>query len=432
MLSKENNDLLTQVGPGTPMGNLLRRFWMPALLEAEVLVPDCDPVRLRLLGEDLIAFRDSNGRIGIIEEYCSHRNASLFLGRNEECGIRCVYHGWKFDVDGNCVEMPSEPDGGENLRAKAKLTSYPTVIRGGVVWVYMGPKEFAARPPDFEWSLLPARQRTATKRLQQCNWAQAVEGGIDSSHLSHLHGRTEKQMVGAPKAWPHNKYNAADRHPVFEVKESGYGLLIAARRNATESSYYWRLTQFLLPFYTMIPPVVDADDSSEAPYDGHAWVPMDDHNTWTWSFSANPHRAYTDEEYEWHGGSKGMYGPIDENYRPLLNAANNYLIDRDKQRHDNYTGIAGIANQDAAVQESMGRISNRTREHLGQSDRAIVNFRRLMLNLAAQCAQGIEPEAAKHGELYAVRSGSLVLDRSTDVEKGAAWLLSGRRQEAAE
>jgi phthalate 4,5-dioxygenase len=432
MLSKENNDLLTQVGPGTPMGNLLRRFWMPALLEAEIAAPDCDPVRLRLLGEDLIAFRDSAGRIGVIEAHCAHRGASLFFGRNEECGLRCVYHGWKFDVDGNCVDMPSEPDGGDNLKPKAKLVSYPTVVRGGVVWLYMGPAAFPARPPDFEWSLLPARQRTATKRVQQCNWAQAVEGGIDSSHLSYLHGRTEKQMVGAPQTFPHNKYNAADRHPVFDVKETPYGLLIAARRNAGEDSYYWRLTQFLLPFYSMIPPVVNADDSSEFPYDGHAWVPIDDHSTWTWSFSANPYRAYTEAEADWHGGPTGMWGPIDERYRPLQHAGNDYGIDRNKQRQDSFTGIAGIPNQDAAVQESMGPISNRMREHLGHSDRAIVNFRRLMLNLAAQCAQGIGPEAAKHGELYAVRSGALVLDRPVEFEEGAAWLLSGGKREAAE
>jgi phthalate 4,5-dioxygenase len=432
MLSKENNDLLTQVGPGTPMGNLLRRFWMPALLENEIPVPDCDPVRLRLLGEDLVAFRDSEGRIGIIEAHCAHRGAGLFFGRNEECGLRCVYHGWKFDVDGNCVDMPSEPDGGIGLKAKAKLVSYPTVVRGGVVWLYMGPKEFAARPPDFEWSLLPARQRTATKRVQHCNWAQAVEGGIDSSHLSYLHGRTEKQMVGAPKTFPYNKHNAADRHPVFDVRETGYGLLIAARRNAGEDAYYWRLTQFLLPFYSMIPPVVDDDDSSDAPYDGHAWVPIDDHTTWTWSFSANPYRAYTDAEAEWHGGANGMWGPIDENYRPLQHAGNDYGLDRTKQRHDSFTGISGIPNQDAAVQESMGRISNRTREHLGHSDRAIVGFRRLLLNLAAQCADGIDPEAAKHAELYAVRSGSLVLDRSVDFATGAARLLSGGKREAAE
>ena len=427
MLTGKDNEILTRVGPGTPMGNLLRRFWMPALLEQEVATPDCDPVRLRLLGEDLVAFRDSNGRVAILDAYCPHRLVNLYFGRNEECGIRCVYHCWKFDADGNCVDMPSEPEE-SNYRDKIKTTSYPTAIRGGVVWVYMGPADFKAELPNFEWSLLPPQQRTATKRIQQCNWAQAVEGGIDSSHISFLHNRTAKQLESPQDGVPRNKYHGQDRHPVFEVKEKESGLLIAARRNAEEGHYYWRVTQFLLPFYTMIPPVGSFRDSGQAPYDGHAWVPIDDHTTWTWSFSAHPHRPYTDEEHAFHGGPNGMWGPIDENFKPIRNRENDYLLDRRKQREVNFTGIDGIPNQDAAVQESMGQIVDRRREHLGTSDRAIVNFRRLLLRLCADLEQGREPTAAGRGAEYNVRSASVIAPHGVDFESAAEKLMMGAQR----
>ena len=182
MLSQADNETLTRVGPGSPMGNLLRAYWMPALLEDEVLEADGAPVRLRLLGEDLVAFRDTVGRVGILDAYCPHRGAHLYYGRNEECGIRCVYHGWKFAVDGTCVDMPSEP-ADSRIRGRVRAKAYPTAVRGGVVWVYMGPREILPPLPEFEWSRLGARRRTATTRLQQCNWAKAVEGGIDSSHV---------------------------------------------------------------------------------------------------------------------------------------------------------------------------------------------------------------------------------------------------------
>jgi phenylpropionate dioxygenase-like ring-hydroxylating dioxygenase large terminal subunit len=351
--------------------------------------------------------------------------AHLYFGRNEECGLRCVYHGWKFDADGNCVDMPSEPDE-SSYKDKIKITSYPALVQGGIVWVYMGPAEHKPHLPNFEWSRLSANQRTATKRIQQCNWAQAVEGGIDSSHISFLHNRTAKQ-TSPVDAVTGNKYHAQDRHPVFEVKEKDAGLLIAARRNAEPGHYYWRVTQFLLPFYTMIPPVGNFRDSSQAPYDGHAWVPIDDHTTWTWSFGVHPHRAFTSEEADFRGGPNGMWGPIDENYMPIRNKANDYMLDRNKQRHVNFTGIDGIPNQDAAVQESMGFITDRTREHLGTSDRAIVNFRRLMLRLAQDLADGKEPSAAKRAEDYNVRSVSVIAEAGIPFEQAAAPFMSGHK-----
>lgn len=418
MLSMADNERLTRVGPGTPMGELFRRFWMPALLSEEIAERDGAPVRLRLLGEDLVAFRDTQGRVGIVDAYCAHRRAGLYFGRNEDCGLRCVYHGWKFNVDGECVDMPSEPQG-MTANTRVRIKAYRTAERNGVVWVHMGAPEHEPALPDFEWSRLPERQHTATKRWQQCNWAQAVEGGIDSAHISFLHSRSEKTAL------PSNKYHASDRHPVFEVQEAPHGLLIAARRNAEPGTYYWRVTQFLLPFYSMIPPVGDFADSSREPYDGHAWVPIDDENTWTWSFSASPARAYADEELEFRGGRDGFWGPVDAQYRPLYNRDNDYRIDRARQRTGNFTGIEGIPNQDAAVQESMGPIVDRSKERLGASDRGIVQFRRLMLRLARELEEGRPPAAAADGGLYNVRSASLLLPVDVPVAEGAAKLLAG-------
>jgi phthalate 4,5-dioxygenase len=428
MVSQADNARLTRVGPGTAMGNLLRRFWMPALIESELGGPDGPPLRLRLLGEDLVAFRDTAGRIGILEAACAHRRVSLYFGRNEECGLRCAYHGWKYDVEGNCIDIPSEPDGGAALKPLARRVAYPTAVRGGVVWVYMGPKDFAAAPPDFEWSLLPERQRTVTKRLQECNWAQAVEGGIDSAHVSFLHQRVSL----APLPQPRTPLLVADRRPLFEVKETRFGLWVAARREAGPDRFYWRITPFLLPFFQMIPPVVEVPDTHDCPYSGHAWVPIDDESIWTWSFGASPHRAYSDAELAFHGAPDGQWGPVDAHYRPLRHRGNDYGIDRAAQKQGVYSGIEGLANQDAAVQESMGAIVDRTREVLGTSDRAIVLFRRLMLRLAAALEAGQEPEAARHGDWYKVRAAAVVLDRHIPFEDGAAWLLEGATRAAAE
>jgi phenylpropionate dioxygenase-like ring-hydroxylating dioxygenase large terminal subunit len=409
------------------MGNLLRRFWFPALLEEEVAVSGGAPVRLRLLGENLVAFRDTRGRVGIVDAYCAHRRAGLFFGRNEEGGLRCVYHGWKFDVDGNCIDMPSEPQD-TNYKERVKTAAYPTAVRGGAVWVYMGPKEVIPELPDFEWSRLPKAQRTVTKRLLRSNWSRAVEGGIDSSHISFLHSSTDKD---ASNKLPTTtaKYARMDRHPVFDVNEAEHGLLITARRNAEPGNYYWRITQFLLPFYTMIPPSGDFTESSRAPYDGHAWVPIDDDHTWTWSFSANPHVPYSEEERDFHGGPNGLWGPIDGHYHPLLNITNDFRIDREKQGTHNFTGIDGIPNQDAAVLESMEPDLDWSREHLGHSDLAIVKFRRLLQRLAKELMEGRSPRAAANGALYNVRSASVVLPDTVPVAEGAAKLLQGGARE---
>lgn len=415
MLSAEDNALLTRVGPGTPMGELMRRFWLPALLEEEVAQADGAPVRLRLLGEDLVAFRDSGGRIGILEAHCAHRRASLFFGRNEESGLRCVYHGWKYDVEGNCVDLPTEPRA-TNFKERIRIAAYPSAVRGGVVWIYMGPKDATPALPDFEFTRLPRPQRVAFKRLQQSNWAQAAEGGIDSSHLSYLHdSRTDQSRT----------YLRMDRHPVFDVKELDHGLLITARRNAEPGTYYWRINRFLPPFYTLPPTTEGRKGWSPGTYKVDAWVPIDDENTWNWAFLANPDSPFSEEERENHGGRNGFGGPVDEHYRPLLNRENDYRIDRDKQRNLNYSGIDGVPNQDAAMQESMGIIVDRTRENLGNSDLGIVHFRRIMLRLAGELAAGRAPHAAVTAAVYNVRPAEVLLPESVPVLQGAAGLLRG-------
>ena len=302
MLRKEQNDLVTQTGPGTPMGQLFRSYWTPVLLAEELPENDLAPVRVKLLSERLVAFRDSSGRYGLIDEFCPHRGASLWFGRNEECGLRCPYHGWKFDVTGQCIEVPSEPEE-SGFAKRIKLKSYPLVEQGGVLWTYMGPTERTPPLPQWEFSLVPAPQRFVSKRLQECNWLQAMEGGIDSSHVSWLH---RANVVSDPlfRGAKGNEYNMGDMKPVFEVVESDGGLYIGARRNAGDDGYYWRITQYVLPSFTMIAP------RGGHTVHGHFWIPIDDENCWAWSYDYRPDRAITDAERAAMIDGKGVHVKI--------------------------------------------------------------------------------------------------------------------------
>ncbi len=421
MLSREENELLTRTGPDTPMGQLLRRFWVPVLLAEELPEPDCPPVRLRILGEDLVAFKDTMGRIGVLDAYCPHRRAHLFWGRNEECGLRCVYHGWKFDVEGNCVDMPNEPPE-SRFKEKVKQTAYPAREWGGVIWAYMGPRELMPpEPPQLEWARVPASHRLLTKRLQQSNWAQAVEGGIDSSHVSFLH-RTLAPARPDGRALTRSDLMVRDTAPRFTVKQTDYGLLIGARRDAGDDAYYWRITQFLLPWYTMIPGALEPGQ----PLSGHAWVPIDDEHVWTFTITWHPDRPLTEAELAEMRAGYGIHCEVDEQYVPIRNARNNYLVDRQAQKTQSYTGIKGISEQDMAVQESMGPIVDRTREHLGTADTAIIAYRRLLLRLAKNLQQGQEPAAAHRPDAYRVRSASVILRREVPFDEGARERLLAR------
>jgi len=267
MLSREDNELLTRTGPGTPMGVLMRRYWIPALLSKQLAEPDGVPVRVRLLGERLVAFRDTEGRIGLLDEACPHRTASLFFGRNEACGIRCVYHGWKFDADGNCVDMPSEP-ADSNFRDKIKLKTYPVREKGGIVWAYMGPSDRMGELPELEWMAVPDDHLYMSRWYQECNFAQAVEGEIDSAHVSFLHRKLENDA--ANKAALNGSFFSEDTAPKWKVVERDFGMTLGARRKVEGGRYYWRMNQWYYPFYTMIAPVPGEARTTRM------WVPADD------------------------------------------------------------------------------------------------------------------------------------------------------------
>ena len=403
MLRKEINDFLNQTGAGTPMGAMFREYWIPALLADELPENDCPPLRVKLLGERLIAFRDSGGRYGLIEEFCAHRGASLWFGRNEDGGLRCAYHGWKYDVTGQCIEVPSEPEDSGFCRG-IKLAGYPLVKIGDILWTHLGAEDRRPPLPEWEFAPVPSEQTYTSKRWQQCNWLQAMEGGIDSSHVSWLHSgalKTDPLFKGAKG----NQYNLSDKKPVFEVVESDGGLYIGARRNAENGTYYWRITQWVMPTFTMIPP------RGDHPVHGHFWIPIDDENCWTWSFDYNPVRALTTEERQAMQDGHGVHVKyVPGSYRPLANKDNDYLMDRAAQKAGlSYSGIEGIGIQDASLQESMGPIADRTREHLVSTDNGIIMARRRLRKAAlALRDKGIQPPGVDPAH-QRVRSAAVIL-----------------------
>jgi phenylpropionate dioxygenase-like ring-hydroxylating dioxygenase large terminal subunit len=382
-MNAEQNRTLTQTGPGTPMGDLFRRYWLPVLLADELPAPDCAPVRVKLLSERLIAFQDSDGKYGLMDEFCAHRGVSLWFGRNEESGIRCPYHGWKYDTSGQCVEVPSEPAESGYCK-KIKLKSYPMVELGGLLWTYMGPPELQPALPAYEWASVPASQRHISKRLQQCNYLQAMEGGLDSFHSTFLH----RMSVGDDPLLKRDPVSAAllkaDPHPEFVPLESPGGLYIATRRNAGADDYYWRVTQWLMPCFNLFPPY------EGNPYGGHAWVPIDDEQSWTFSIDYHPERPLSFDEVAAMEAGKGIHvSVIPGTFIPVANKQNDYLIDRDAQRERRtFCGVTGIGEQDAAVQESMGPIEDRTAEHLVGTDNGIIMTRQRLLKAARAIQAG--------------------------------------------
>ena len=419
MLSKERNELLTRTGSGTPMGELFRCYWHPALLAEELPQPDCPPVRVELFSEKLIAFRDTQNRLGLIDRFCAHRCVSLWFGRNEHSGLRCAYHGWKYDVFGNCVEVPSEED--PKFAEQIKLKAYPLVEKGGILWTYMGDPGKRPPLPEYEFCNVRPEQRFISKRLQACNWLQAMEGGIDSSHVSFLHSaalNTDPLFKGSAG----NKYNFGDLRPVFEVVDNPGGLLIGARRNAENDHYYWRITQWVMPAFTMIPPRADH------PVHGHFWVPIDDENCWTWSYDYKASRELTTEERRAMQNGEGIHCEyVPGTFIPRANKANDYLMDREAQKAGiAYSGVRGIAIQDASLQESMGPICDRTREKLAPTDRGIMLARRKLLQaLKAHQAQG-RPPPGLDPETHKVRSAALLLPRGASYSEAAREQLRAR------
>jgi phthalate 4,5-dioxygenase len=388
MITVEENDLLCRVEGDAPMGQLMRRHWVPACMSEEVAVPGGRPVRVRLLGEDLVVFRDSEGRLGVLDEYCPHRRASLVFGRNEERGLRCLYHGWKFDVEGNVLEMASEPPE-SNFAAKVRHRAYPAREAAGFAWTYMGP---AGDAPEFERpAFAPAEDvRVSILKIKvKANWAQITEGQIDSAHSSSLHSSDMvPDRVDSAKATDVNWLRpSTDKAPRLEVQRTSFGFRYAAIRrpivNAATHQYV-RTTVFVAPFTSLIPP-------NNVHNVATVLVPMDDTNTYFYFIAWNgPDKPGIDQE-TWRKFNHAQPGiDLDEDFTNRRTRENRYLQDRSAMKLGNFTGIQGIPNQDIAMWETMGRtgISDRTRERLGASDIAVIQFRRIMIEAARQMACG--------------------------------------------
>jgi phenylpropionate dioxygenase-like ring-hydroxylating dioxygenase large terminal subunit len=413
MLTKEDNEALVRVGRGTPMGELMRLYWLPFLPAADLPAGGM-PQRVRLLGEDLIAFRDSEGRLGLVDHACPHRGAPLVFGRNEDCGLRCVYHGWKFGTDGQVQDMPAEP-ADSRLKDKVKLKAYACRERNGIAWAYMGPRQDEPPPlPALEWNLVPAERVHVSFRVQECNWLQAVEGEIDSAHAAILHGRIDAQ--GAISDWIAKR----DLRPAFECQRQPFGISIASRRKLDDERSYWRVNQFLLPFYTLVPPQSQYPELS-----GHAWVPLDDENTLCIMFSYHPAERLYDKSRalfeSGHNGretghaSAGSFAPRAATepyakYWPRFNRDNGYLFNYDAQTKTWFSGLPGLWVQDAACQSGVAAVYDRSQEHLGISDTGIAMTRRLLLETVRGLRSGgTEPQGVRDPATFMVRAVSLTL-----------------------
>ena len=385
MLTKEENELLCRVENDAPMGQLMRRHWQPVCLSEEVSEPDGNPVRAKMFGERLVVFRDTDGRVGVMGEFCPHRGASLFFGRNEECGLRCLYHGWKMDVEGSVLEMVSEP-AESTMAQKVRHKAYPVEEWGGFVWAYMGPKETvpAFRPP--QWAPTDETRVSVAKVIVPCNWAQVLEGAIDSAHSSSLHS---SDMVPArvtsaeatDKTWLRP---STDKAPRLQVERAGYGFRYAAIRRPitnTATTDYVRSTVFVAPATALIPPNNKYNVANIN-------VPRDDMST-AFYFIAWGHPHNTPDVETWRkflGQRVGI--DLDATYRPLRGVDNDFWQDRNAMKAGNFTGITGFPNQDIAMWVTMGPIADRTHDRLGASDLAVVEFRKQMVAAVRDFADG--------------------------------------------
>ena len=409
MLIPEENEALCRVGPGTLMGKLMREYWVPALLSSEVPAPDSDPLRVLILGEQLIAFRDTGGQVGLIQNNCPHRGASLFFGRNEESGLRCVYHGWKFSVDGTCVDMPNEP-AESDFKHKVRAVAYPTRERGGIVWAYLGPRSTPPPLPSFEGNMLPEDEGQVTAIQRECNWFQGLEGDIDTSHFSFLHAGSMDVSTQQPGTFSY--YMLADRAPRYSVVDTDFGTMYGAYRETDDGRRYWRVANFLFPFWTMPPQGMLGHKIT-----ARGWVPMDD--THTMFYMAGPRfRRAAAPAGPWNRMQPNTTNWLGR-FRLTANASNDYMIDREKQRRnsamDDFTGIQGIHLQDQAITESEGPLYDRSSEHLASSDMMIIRVRRrLMMAAHALAEQGLTPPGVEDPEVFGARAGGVFLSREAE------------------
>ncbi|MGA2395334.1 MAG: Rieske 2Fe-2S domain-containing protein [Candidatus Lustribacter sp.] len=412
MLSREDNELLVRVGPGTAMGEFFRRFWTPVMLAEELGGPDSAPVRVNVLGEKFVAFRDTAGTIGLLDAYCPHRRANMFWGRNEEAGLRCVYHGWKFDVDGRCTDLPNCPEG-VTLKDRVRTRAFPTLERGGLIWAYFGPPDRKPEFPNYEGFHAPPSHRYIRKMISRGNYLQLMEGDVDSSHVGFLHRHIDDKLPPGSRVNP-NTFR--DSMPRWFTQETNYGLMLSAQRNAGPDHFQWRVNQFLMPSITLI-----ASQPGMAILH-QVRVPIDDETTLHFRCYINPDRPLTADELAVYNAGWLVPDTDPETFQTIENVDNDYLIDRDVQRTSTYTGIKSVVAQDLAVtQDQDGLIADRSREYLVSSDRAIIVLRQRLLAAAKALQRGIEPPETRNTN-YAVRPGDFILARDVPVEQGAREL----------
>ncbi len=421
MLTAAENAFLTRTGAETAMGQYFRRFWQPAALVEELAAPDGPPLRVKLMGERLVAFRDSVGRVGLVDARCPHRGADLFWGRNEDCGLRCVYHGWKFDVDGKAMELPNVPPGARH-HDTVRLRAYPTREYGDIVWAYLGPPAECLpggrlpEVPGLEFGRMTPARRRVSKQLVECNWAQIMEGGLDTSHFSSLHmpapSVPSDDNPDAPADARRLGWIRRDAMPKFSLLAHEVGFVVGGARAADPAESYWRITQYLLPAHGTGPSAMPGET-----YYGYTLAPIDDEACWMYTYAWNPERDIGPEERARIERGHGIVASVDESYRPRANRDNDYLIDREAQRYRSFTGVPGLAEQDLMIQQSQGRIADRTRETLTATDGAVVRFRRTVMSAARALAEsGEEPSAPYLAEAFRTRPGSWVAAEGTDFE----------------
>ncbi|WP_049823275.1 Rieske 2Fe-2S domain-containing protein [Bradyrhizobium sp. WSM2254] len=421
MLSKENNDLICRVGRGTPMGELMRQYWIPALPSSEFPGPDCPPKRMMLLGEKMVMFRDSEGRMGALEEYCPHRGASLYFGRNEDGGLRCAYHGWKFDTSGKCLDTPTEqPDRREKFCKNIKARSYPCHEVNHMIWVYLGsnaPPPF----PKFEINLLPETHVIPPLiMMEEANWLQNLEGDIDSTHLDWVHRRLHEDSP-KPEKGMRGFWNPTGLPPVLDIVPTSYGAYYSAKRVLKDGSEWHRINQFIFPFHTMV-------TQGDGTIGLRSHVPVDDEHSMLIMHIGHPvepmsaeYRSRIANVFEEVGGYMDRTNDPRSYFMTKLNKTNDYGRDWKVEKEIMFSGIPFAANlQDRAMTELMTNdkgeaIYDRTKEHLSASDAMIVTVRRQLINAATKFRDASEAPANVHNvELDTVRSASVRTPANAD------------------